>query len=106
MRTLLKITMPPEPANKAIKDGSLPKLFQTLTESVHPESSYYYSENGKRTAFFVFDMKDASQIPSLCEPFFMSLNADVSFYPVMNSEELKAGLEKAMRNIGRLPVGV
>jgi hypothetical protein len=48
----------------------------------------------------VFDMKDASSIPVVAEPFFMGLNADVQFTPVMNADDLKAGLEKAMKRLG------
>jgi len=104
MRTLLKITLPVETGNKGIKDGSLPKLLQSISESIRPETSYYYPENGKRTALFVFDLKDPTQIPSVVEPLFTGLNASVELFPVMNAEELKIGLEKYRRNIGRVPI--
>ena len=104
MRTLLKVTMPVEPANKAIKDGSLPKIVQSLTESLRPEAAYFYAEGGKRTALMVFDLKDPSQIPSVAEPLFMQLNAGVELFPVMNTEDLKAGLEKAAKRTSRVPV--
>jgi hypothetical protein len=103
MRTLLKVTMPVEPANKAIKDGSLPKTFQTLTQELRPEATYFYAEHGQRTALMVFDLKDPAQIPSVAEPLFTKLNAAVELYPVMNADELKTGLEKSMKNQGREP---
>jgi len=40
------------------------------------------------------------RVPVISEPFFMGLNADVSYAPVMNADELKAGLEKAMKKLG------
>jgi len=100
MRTMLKVTLPVEAANKAIKDGSLPRIMESTMNELRPESAYFYAENGKRTALMVFDMKDPSQIPVISEPFFMGLNADVSYAPVMNADELKAGLEKAMKKLG------
>lgn len=37
-------------------------------------------------------MSDASQIPALAEPFFLSMNASVEMYPAMTPEDLmKAG---------------
>lgn len=93
MRTLLKVVMPVEPANTAIQDGTLQETVKGVTQELRPEASYFYTENGRRTAIFVFDMKDSSQLPSIAEPFFTSLNAEVTMAPVMNQEDLKKGLE-------------
>lgn len=107
MRTLMKVTLPVEAGNKAIKDGTLPKTVQSLIDACKPEASYFYAENGKRCMLFVFDMKEASQIPKIAEPFFMDLNADVQFCPVMNALDLRTGLESvAGRKHGRVPAGV
>ena len=100
MRTMLKASFPVEAANKAIKDGSLPKIIGSTMDELRPESAYFYAENGKRTCVMVFDMKDVSQIPVIAEPFFMGLNADVQFTPVMNADDLKAGLERAVKKLG------
>ena len=94
MRTLLKITMPDlEAANRAISDGRIQKLFESFTKEYKPEDAYFYSEDGTRCASFLFDLKDPSQIPAICEPFFFALNAKVVFVPVMNAEELSKGLD-------------
>lgn len=93
MRMLFKVSMDIEASNKAIKDGTLQKLIQSTYETIRPEASYYYAENGKRTAYFYFDLKDSSEIPQICEPWFMGANAEVDFRPVMNQEELGRGLE-------------
>jgi len=97
VRIMLKISMAVEAGNRAIKDGSLPKLMNSAMERLHPEAAYFYAEGGKRTAQMVFDMKDPSQIPSIVEPFFMGLDAEVSITPVMNAADLKAGLEAAAK---------
>ncbi|MFI5361758.1 MAG: hypothetical protein ACHQ49_07290 [Elusimicrobiota bacterium] len=104
MRTLLKVSLPVEPANKAVKDGSLPKTIQTLVQELRPEASYFFAEHGQRTALFVFDLKDPTQIPSVVEPLFTRLNAAVELFPVMNADELKSGLEKTVKNLQREPV--
>ncbi len=106
MRTLMKVIMPVEPANRAIKDGSLPKVMQNLVSELRPEASYYYAEHGQRTALFVFDLKDPSQIPQVAEPLFVKLGAAVELCPVMNADELKTGLEKTMKTLGREPARV
>ncbi len=103
MRMMMKVTLPVEASNKAIKDGSLPKTIQSAMDELHPEAAYFFTENGKRTCMMVFEMKDPAQIPVIAEPLFMNLNAEVQMCPVMNAEDLKTGLEKVMKNAGRVP---
>jgi hypothetical protein len=93
MRTLLKVTMDVVASNKAIMDGSLPKMMQATMEKLKPEASYFTAMDGCRTCLIVFDLKDPSEMPSISEPFFMNLNAKVEFSPVMNADDLKKGLE-------------
>ena len=93
MRTILKVSLPVEKSNQAIKDGSLPQTMMGFMDDYKPEAAYFYAENGRRTAIFVFDLKEPAQIPPVAERFFMSLNAEVSFYPAMNAADLKKGLE-------------
>ena len=100
MRTMLKVSIPVQAGNRAIKDGSLPKLMSSVMDQLHPEAAYFYPENGKRTTLMVFDMKDPSQIPAVAEPFFMGLDAEISLTPVMNAADLKAGLESSAKSRG------
>lgn len=104
MRTMIKVTIPVEAGNKTIKDGSLPKTMETVLGALKPEAAYFYTEGGKRTAMIVFDLRDPSQIPSVAEPLFMNLGADVQFYPVMNQADLRSGLEQAFKDRKRTPV--
>ena len=94
MHVMMKVTIPVESGNKGIKDGTLPKAMMTFLETQKPESAYFCHDHGLRTAFFVVDVKDSSQMPALAEPFYMAFNATVDLRPVMNAAELKAGLEK------------
>ena len=94
MRTLITVSIPPEAGNTAVRDGSLPKVMADAMERLKPEAAYFTTIHGRRTALLVFDMKDSSDMPSIGEPFFMGFNAEVTFSPVMNADDLKAGLGK------------
>jgi hypothetical protein len=47
-----------------------------------------------RTGVFYFDLKDTTDIPKIVEPPFHLLNAEIEVTPVMNADDLKAGLAK------------
>ncbi len=100
MRMMLQFSFPVETGNRAIKDGTLPRTLGALMDTLKPEAAYFFADHGNRAGMMVFDMKDASEIPSIVEPLFMNLNAKVECIPVMNAADLKAGLEKAMKAIG------
>jgi hypothetical protein len=94
VRTMITVLIPVEAGNKAIKDGSLPKIMEGFIQKYKPESAYFFAKEGNRSAQFVIDLSDTSDIPSLAEPFFFGLNASISATPVMNADELRRGLEK------------
>lgn len=105
MRTLMKVTMPVGPANRAARSGELEKTLKSVVDALKAEASYFYSENGRRTALFVFELSDPSQIPVIAEPLFLGLEAEVVFWPVMNASDLRAGLTKAQTG-ARVPAAV
>ncbi len=95
MRFVVKARMPLHETNRAIKDGSLGKKIQSILAELKPEAAYFMEEGGHRTAILVVDIQEPSQIPSIAEPFFLGLNAEVSFHAAMTPEDLgKAGLDK------------
>jgi hypothetical protein len=94
MRTMIKVQIPVDSGNKAILDNSLPAVVGEFLEKHRPEAAYFGTESGLRTMTAVIDLKDPSMTPVIAEPFFMKLSASVQFHPVMNAEELKAGLSK------------
>ena len=97
MRMLLKVSIPVERGNQAIADGSLSSNLQAILGELRPEATYFTAIEGKRTALIFFDLADASQIPAVAEPFFMSLNAELELYPVMTVEDLQKGLSGAQQ---------
>jgi hypothetical protein len=97
MRMMLKILIATETGHHTIKDGSLPKIFETTMSKIKPEAAYFVAEHGQRCAMMFFDMNDASDIPGIVEPLFAGLNARVQLLPVMNAEDLKKGLDSARK---------
>ena len=91
MRMLLKMNIPTEAGNAAIKNGTLGSTLEALMASLKPEAAYFGPENGMRTAYMVFEMKDEASMPPSLEPAFM-LGSNVSLTPVMNADELRKGL--------------
>jgi len=100
MRTLLTITFEVTASNKALTDGSFPKIMESTMEKLQPEATYFTTKDGCRTCFIVFDLKDPSDMPFIAEPLFMGMNATVDFTPVMNAEDLQKGLEKWQKSQG------
>ncbi len=89
MRCLMKVSIPVESGNAAIGDGTLPKTIDSILGELKPEAAYFAEENGNRTGFIFFDLKDTSQIPAIAEPWFLAFNARVELHPAMNLEDLK-----------------
>jgi hypothetical protein len=94
MRTFLKVQMDTEAASNAIASGELPVIMQGLAERIKPESAFFSAEDGQRTGYFLFDLADPSDIPSIAEPLFRTMKAKISFAPAMNVEDLQSGLQK------------
>jgi hypothetical protein len=94
MRVLLKIHIPTAQGSAALRDGSMQRTMEEFMNAVHPEAAFFAPEGGLRTAFIVFDMQDPSDMPPLLEPFFSTFEANVELTPVMNADDLRAGLQR------------
>ena len=93
MRMMVTIRIPVETGNRAVKDGTLPKLIAEITERTKPESAYFYLDQGRRTMRAVFDLKEANHMVPSFEPALLGLDAEVELTPVMTGEELAAGFQ-------------
>jgi hypothetical protein len=96
MRMLMKVQLPTGSGNDAIKDGSLPRIMGSTIEALKAEAAYFTAEDGMRTALIFFEMNDSSEIPSAAEPLFIGMDANITLSPVMNAQEMQAGVTKAM----------
>ena len=79
------------------------QLFKKILADLKPEAVYFTDDNGQRTGFIFLEMQDASQIPSIAEPWFLAFNAGIEIHPVMIPEDLaRAGeaIKKAVKKYG------
>jgi hypothetical protein len=97
MRTMMKIVIPIEDSNRAGKDGSAMSILGAAFEKLRPEAAYFYPSSEGRTVLLFIDVAEASDMPGIGEPFFQGLNATVTFTPVMNAQDFKAGMAKKAR---------
>ncbi|MBD0688995.1 hypothetical protein [Streptomyces sp. CBMA123] len=94
MRALLEVELDTAASNKLITDGTIgPGIQQTLAQ-LKPEAAYFLSRHGRRAMVLVVDIADEASIPSIVEPFWLQLDADVDLYPCMNADELLEGLKR------------
>jgi hypothetical protein len=101
MRMIMEVTLPNEPFNAAIRDGSVEKKIQQILGDIKPEAAYFSEQDGKRGAIFIVDVPDPSAVPRLAEPFFLTFNASVQFRIVMLPEDLaKSGLAELGKKYG------
>lgn len=94
MRMLIRIRPDLRAANSAITDGSMRDVLQRAHEQLKPEASYFLPQDGQRTALFICDIPDESQLVTMLEPFFANLEAKVDVHPVMNFDDLQSGFDK------------
>jgi hypothetical protein len=95
MRMMMFVSFPVEPFNAAVRDGSSGAKTKKILDQLKPEAAYFMADrNGRRCGVLIVDMAETSQIPSLAEPWFLTFNAAVEFFPVMLPQDLAAaGLE-------------
>lgn len=98
MRTLMKVQMDTEAASEAIRNGTMQATLQSAMEQLSPEAAYFTAQDGLRTAFIIFDLQEPAQIPTIAEPLFQPLKAKIDFSPVMNVDDVQAGLEEFMKS--------
>lgn len=90
MRMMVRFTIPHEPFNSAVRDGTVAQKMKKILDEQKPEAAYFMDHNGRRSAVLIIDLADASKIPSLTEPWFLTFNADVEVHPVMTPQDLAA----------------
>ena len=92
MKYIMKVRFPQERGNEALSDPQFGHKMNELLAEIKAEAAYFSTIDGQRGAYVVINMNDASEIPAIAEPFFLWLDADIEFFPVMRPEDLaKAG---------------
>ncbi len=93
MRVMAKLRMDVEAGSRAIETGSIGQVMEQVFSELQPEAAYFGPENGRRCAYIIFDMKHESDLTRF-EPIFKLLKAEIDVTPVMNREDLQAGLQR------------
>jgi hypothetical protein len=92
MKYMMKIKFPVERGNEEIANAQFGEKMHSLLAEIRAEAVYFTTICGQRGAYIVVNINDASEIPAISEPFFLWLNAEIDWVPVMTPEDLaKAG---------------
>lgn len=94
MRCVIKVSLPVEKFNAAVRDGSAGRKLQQILDDTKPEATYFWADEGKRGGVMIVNVEKPSQIPAIAEPWFLYFDAAVEFHPCMTPQDLAAaGLE-------------
>jgi hypothetical protein len=94
MRFLIRARIPTEAGNKMVQDPNFLKKLEEYMDKVKPEAAYFMPSKGDRLAAFIVNMQSNDQVPSIVEPLFQWMGANVEVIPAMNFDELKKGLSQ------------
>jgi hypothetical protein len=92
MRYIMKVRIGQDRGNEVLRDPQFGHKMNDLLSEIKAEAAYFTTIDGQRGAYIVVNMNDASELPAVAEPFFLWLDADIDWIPVMKPEDLgKAG---------------
>ena len=101
MRMIMKVNLPVETGNAAVRNGTLGSTIQRILADLKPEAAYFAEDNGMRTGYIFFHMAESSELPGIAEPWFLAFNASITVRPAMTPEDLAAGtpgFDRALKN--------
>jgi hypothetical protein len=94
MRFLIRAKIPTEAGNKMVQDPNFLKKLEEYMDKVKPEAAYFMPLHGDRVAAFLVSMQSNDQVPTIVEPLFQWMGANVEVTPIMNFDELRKGFSQ------------
>lgn len=95
MRCILHVTFPVEKFNELAREGKCGEKMRQILGAIKPEAAYFTATEGKRSGFLVLNLKDASEIPAIAEPWMLTFNASIELLPTMTPEDLeRSGIDE------------
>ena len=93
MRVMVKFTLPTQESNALVSDGSIGQTMQSVIGTLQPEAAYFCHVDGRRGGYLVANLEEGSELVTKLEPFWLELGATIETFPVMNTDDLRAGLQ-------------
>ncbi|HSI30290.1 MAG TPA: hypothetical protein VK951_03065 [Miltoncostaeaceae bacterium] len=90
VRHVLLVQMDTAKANDLVRSGKLGETIGTILAEQKPEAVYFTELDGVRTGIMIIDIAAESDIPQIAEPWFLALDAKLSFRPAMVPADLEA----------------
>ena len=101
MKMLFYITVPNASFNAAVKDGTAGAKLDSILKATKPEAIYFTEHDGQRGAVAIMEVSKMSNIPALCEPWFLTFDAKVEPRIAMTPDDLKkSGLDSMGKRWG------
>ncbi|MCA8879800.1 MAG: hypothetical protein KDA73_07545 [Rhodobacteraceae bacterium] len=88
---MLKVRIPTDAGNRAIRDGSLQETFDKVIARIKPEAVYYSMDEGKRCVFMFYEISESAAFLSVHEPFFQKIGAEVFDAPALSHDDMVKG---------------
>jgi len=99
----MKVTLPVDAGNAAVRNGSLGPTIQKILADLKPEAAYFAEDSGTRAGYIFFQIDDSSELPAVAEPWFLAFNAALTVRPAMTVEDLSKAVpafERAAKTYG------
>ncbi len=88
MKMLVLVSIPIEPFNSMLRNGTAGETIERVVADNKPESIYFTEMDGNRGAIMIVEVPNASTIPSISEPWYLNFEALCEFKIVMSPDDL------------------
>lgn len=95
MKFIVDVTIPNEPFNTYVRDGSAGQRLGETLDGIKPEVAYFTDHGPGRGLMMVVDVDDYAQLPHVTEPLMLGFDASVHYRIAIGPEAIEAaGLER------------